>query len=172
MRVNQSVASIYCYLERNKLLFELIDQFLAINGYLEIVYNMLLCFSWRIGSFPILQGQDVYSISVSSKDDDDAHFASPPAFLSILEVPNQSQGPVCLDAHLNCQDCIGFQMKRDEVYSPCIIDVPSGNENSFSPESYEDGVESLKTDNLLAVSRISNLWTCFLLRYHMTDSLG
>ncbi|KAF7839949.1 putative plant/T5J17-70 protein [Senna tora] len=95
-------------------------------------------------------GQDVYSISVLSKDDDNGHCASPPAFLSTLEVPNQSKRSMCLDTRLNCQNCIDFQMKSEDVYSPCIIDVPSENENSFSPESYEEGIENCKTDNLLA----------------------
>ncbi|KAK4264916.1 hypothetical protein QN277_026032 [Acacia crassicarpa] len=95
-------------------------------------------------------GQDVYSISVLSKDVDDAHCASPPAFLSVLEVPNQSKGPICVDAHLNCQNCFDFGMESQEGYSPCIIDMPSGNENSISPQSNEEGVESFKTKNLLA----------------------
>lgn len=94
-------------------------------------------------------GQNVYSISVLSKDVVDAR-ASPPAFLSILEVPNQSKGPMCVDAHLNCQNCFNFQMENEEVYSPCIIDLPSEKENSISPESYEEGVEIFKTENLLA----------------------
>ncbi|XP_028803044.1 uncharacterized protein LOC114758183 isoform X1 [Neltuma alba] len=95
-------------------------------------------------------GQDVYSVSLLSKDVDDAHCASPPTFLSILEVPNQSKDPICLDAQLDCQNCFDFRVESEEGYSPCIIDMPSGNENSVSSQSYEEGVESLKSENLLS----------------------
>ncbi|XP_028755157.1 uncharacterized protein LOC114714580 [Neltuma alba] len=95
-------------------------------------------------------GQDVYSVSVLSKDVDDAHCASPPTFLSILEVPNQSKDPICLDAQLDCQNCFDFRVESEEGYSPCIIDMPGGNENSVSSQSYEEGVESFKSENLLS----------------------
>ena len=83
---------------------------------------------------------------------DDAHCASSLAFLSILEVSKQSKSSMCLDAHLNCHNCIDFQMKSEEVYSPCIIDIPVENGNSILSESYEEGFESCKSGNLLTVS--------------------
>lgn len=98
--------------------------------------------------------RDVYSISVLPKEGENANCASPLAFLSILEVPNQSKSPMCLDAHINCQDCVDFQMKNEDVYSKCIIDIPSVNGNSVSPESFEEPVESFKTGN----SPTSVLW--------------
>lgn len=55
-------------------------------------------------------------------------------------------------------------MKSEGVYSPCIIDVPSDNENSVPSESYEDGVESFKTDNLLAVSFVHPSYGLLFLR--------
>ncbi|KAL2991164.1 hypothetical protein AAZX31_11G244900 [Glycine max] len=61
---------------------------------------------------------------------------------------------MCLDAHINCQNCIDFQMKNEDVYSQCIVDIPSVNGNSVSPESYEEAVESFKTGN----SPTSVLW--------------
>ncbi|XP_028197855.1 uncharacterized protein LOC114382550 isoform X2 [Glycine soja] len=98
--------------------------------------------------------QDVYSISVLPEENENANCASPLAFLSILEVPNQVKNTMCLDAHINCQNCIDFQMKNEDVYSQCIVDIPSVNGNSVSPESYEEAVESFKTGN----SPTSVLW--------------
>ncbi|XP_020212341.1 uncharacterized protein LOC109796901 [Cajanus cajan] len=91
--------------------------------------------------------RDVYSISVLPEEDENANCASPLAFLSILEVPNQAKSPMCIDGHINCQNCIDFQMKSEDVYTQCIIDMPSVNGNSVSPESYEEAVESFKTGN-------------------------
>ena len=89
------------------------------------------------------------------EEGENANFASPLAFLSILEVPDQAKSPLCLDAHLNCQNCFDFQMKSEEEYSECVIDMPSVNGNSVSPESHEDGVESFKTGNSPTVSLIN-----------------
>ncbi|KAH1152747.1 hypothetical protein GLYMA_18G016900v4 [Glycine max] len=98
--------------------------------------------------------KDVYSISVLPEEDENANCASPLPFLSILGVPNQVKSPMCLDDPINCQNCIDFQMKNEGVYSQCIIDIPSVNGNSVSPESYEEAVEGFKTGN----SPTSVLW--------------
>ncbi|XP_019435169.1 PREDICTED: uncharacterized protein LOC109341680 isoform X2 [Lupinus angustifolius] len=100
--------------------------------------------------------RDVYSSSaVLPEEGENGKRASPQTFLSILEIPDQAKIPVCtLDAHLNCRNCIDFQMKSEEVYSQCIIDIPSVNGNSNSPESFEEGVESFKSGN----SPTSVLW--------------
>ncbi|CAJ1855745.1 unnamed protein product [Sphenostylis stenocarpa] len=98
--------------------------------------------------------RDVYSISVLPEEGGNKNCASPLAFVSILEVPNQAKSPMCLDSPLNCQNCIDFQMKNEDVYSQCTIDIPSVNGNSVSPESYEEAVECFKTGN----SPTSVLW--------------
>ncbi|XP_061336610.1 uncharacterized protein LOC133283718 isoform X2 [Gastrolobium bilobum] len=98
--------------------------------------------------------RDVFSVSVLPEEGENANCAPPLAFLSILEVPNQAKSSMCLDAHLNCQNCIDFQMKNGDEYSQCRIDIPNVNGNSVSPESYEEGVESFKTGN----SPTSVLW--------------
>ncbi|XP_054822301.1 uncharacterized protein LOC129320746 [Prosopis cineraria] len=94
--------------------------------------------------------QDLYSISVLPEEGDKADCASPLAFFSILEVPDQSESLMSLDAHVNCHSCIDFQMKSEEVCSSCPVDIPIVNGNSISPESYEEGVESFKAKNLLS----------------------
>ncbi|KAJ1377336.1 hypothetical protein SESBI_48991 [Sesbania bispinosa] len=98
--------------------------------------------------------RDVYSISVLPEESENANCASPVAFLSIVEFPNQAKSAMCLDAHINCQNCIDVQMESKDVYSQCIIDIPSVNGNPVSPESFEEGVESFKTGN----SPTSVLW--------------
>ncbi|KAF7834296.1 putative plant/T5J17-70 protein [Senna tora] len=94
-------------------------------------------------------GQDLYSISVLPEEGEKADCASSLAFLSILEVPDQSKSLTSLDSHINCQSCIDFQMKSEELCSSCAIDIPSETGNAISPESYEDGGESFKTKNFL-----------------------
>ncbi|KAI4317268.1 hypothetical protein L6164_025153 [Bauhinia variegata] len=94
-------------------------------------------------------GQDVYSISVLPEDGGSTNCASSLAFLSILEVPNQSKSQMYLDAHLNCENYIDFQMKSEEIYSPCIIDIPSEKDNSISPEFFQEEIEGFKAGNLL-----------------------
>lgn len=101
-----------------------------------------------------LHAQDVYSVSVVPEEGQNATRGSPLAFLSLVEVPNQAKGATCLDAHTNCQNCIDFEMKSEDMYSQCTIDIPNVNGNSVSPESYEEGVESFKTGN----SPTSVLW--------------
>ncbi|XP_028776587.1 uncharacterized protein LOC114733304 isoform X2 [Neltuma alba] len=93
--------------------------------------------------------QELYSISVLPDEDDKADCASPLAFFSILEVPDQSESPMSLDAQINCHSCIDFQMKSEELCSSCTVDIPTVNGNSISPESYEEGVESFRTKNFL-----------------------
>ncbi|CAK8567300.1 unnamed protein product [Lathyrus sativus] len=83
----------------------------------------------------------------SQVQDEKANSASPLAFLSIVEVPSQAKSGMCLDTNTNCQNNIDFQMKSKDIYTQCIIDIPSVNGNSVSPESYEEGVESFKTGN-------------------------
>ncbi|CAI8598217.1 unnamed protein product [Vicia faba] len=92
-----------------------------------------------------LQVQDVYSIS--AEEAEKANSVSPLAFLSVVEVPSQAKSGMCLDTHINCQNNIDFQMKSKDIYTQCIIDIPTVNGNSISPESYEEGVESFKTGN-------------------------
>lgn len=60
---------------------------------------------------------------------------------------------MCLDAHMNCQNCVDFQRSED-MYAQCVVDIPNVNGNSVSPDSYEEGVESFKTGNSPTVSLI------------------
>lgn len=106
-------------------------------------------------AFIILQARDIYSISMLPEGDESANCALPLAFLSILEVPNQAKSSMCLDDQINCQNCIDVQMESSDVYSQCVIDIPSVNGNPVSPESFEEGVESFKTGNSPTVSLIN-----------------
>lgn len=96
----------------------------------------------------------MFSVSVLPEEGDKADCASPLAFLSILEVPDQSKSLMSLDAHINCPSCIDFQMKSEEMCSSCTVDMPTENGNSILPESFEEGVESFKTRNFLTVSLV------------------
>jgi hypothetical protein len=101
-----------------------------------------------------LQGQDVYSISVLSGEGKSPRCASELAFLSFLEVANPSKKQMCLDARLNCQNCIDLQMKSADPISPCIVDINIEKEYSKTPESNDEAVESLKSEGVLTVSFI------------------
>ena len=103
-----------------------------------------------------MQARDVYSISVLPEEDENEKCASPLAFLSILEVPNQAKSSMCLDSPINCQNCVDFQMKNDDVYSQCSIDIPCVNGNSVAPESYEETIDCFKTGNSPTVSLINS----------------
>ncbi|KAG6660971.1 uncharacterized protein LOC122303623 isoform X2 [Carya illinoinensis] len=94
-------------------------------------------------------GQDVYSISVLSNEGNDPQCASELAFLSFLEVANPSNDQMCLDAQLNCQNCIDFQMKSADAIPPCIVDINIGKESSKTPKSTDETVESLKSEGVL-----------------------
>lgn len=133
-------------------LFYLLEPNCAISDSMEIAQNM---FS-ETGSLPYLQAQDVYSILLVSEEGENASSASSLSFLSTVEVPNPAKSAMCLDGHINCQHNIDFQMKREDVYTQCIIDIPNVNGNSVSPESYEEGVESYKTGNSPTVSLINS----------------
>lgn len=121
-----------------------------------IIWNYLkICFL-KVVCFPFLQVQDVYSVTVVPEEAEKANSASPRACLSVVEVPSQAKSGMCLDTHINCQNNSDFQMKSKAIYTQCIIDIPSVNGNSVSPESYEEGVESFKTGNSPTVSFISS----------------
>lgn len=109
---------------------------------------------FRFLSPSYLQGQDVYSISVLSNEGNDPQCASELAFLSFLEVANPSNDQMCLDAQLNCQNCIDFQMKSADAIPPCIVDINIGKESSKTPKSTDETVESLKSEGVLTVSFI------------------
>ncbi|GMY11360.1 hypothetical protein FCV25MIE_06599 [Fagus crenata] len=94
-------------------------------------------------------GQDVYSISVLSGEGKSPRCASELAFLSILEVANPSKKQMCVDAQLNCQNCIDLQMKSADPISPCIVDINIEKEYSKTPESNDEAVESLKSEGVL-----------------------
>ena len=106
---------------------------------------------FRFSSFPFLQSQDVYSISVLSGEGNSPQCASELAFLSFLEVANPSKNQMCLDAQLNCQNCIDLKTKSVDAIPPCIVDINIEKEYSKKPESTDD-VESLKGEGVLTVS--------------------
>jgi hypothetical protein len=107
---------------------------------------------FRFSSFPFLQGQDVYSISVLSGEGNSPQCASELAFLSFLEVANPSKNQMCLDAQLNCQNCIDLKTKSIDAIPPCIVDINIEKEYSKKPESTDEAVESLKGEGVLTVS--------------------
>ncbi|XP_059433496.1 uncharacterized protein LOC132166662 isoform X2 [Corylus avellana] len=94
-------------------------------------------------------GQDVYSISVLSGEGNSPQCASELAFLSFLEVANPSKNQMCLDAQLNCQNCIDLKTKSVDAIPPCIVDINIEKEYSKKPESTDEGVESLKGEGVL-----------------------
>ncbi|KAE7998078.1 hypothetical protein FH972_002656 [Carpinus fangiana] len=94
-------------------------------------------------------GQDVYSISVLSGEGNSPQCASELAFLSFLEVANPSKNQMCLDAQLNCQNCIDLKMKSVDAIPPCIVDISIEKEYSKKPESTDEAVESLKGEGVL-----------------------
>jgi hypothetical protein len=102
------------------------------------------------------------------EEGENASSVSPLAFLSVVEVPNQAKSGVCLDAHINCQNSIDFQMNRKDIYAQCIVDIPNVNGNSVSPESYDDGVESFKTGNSPKVSFIKSSTALLFLKISCT----
>lgn len=59
---------------------------------------------------------------------------------------------MCLDAQLNCPDCIDLQMKSADGAPPCIVDVNVEKEYLKTPESNDEAVESLKSEGVLTVS--------------------
>ncbi|EXB29450.1 hypothetical protein L484_022121 [Morus notabilis] len=91
--------------------------------------------------------QDVYSISVLPQESNNLQCASQLAFLRILEVPNPPIDQVCMDAELNCQNCIDFQMTSADTYSSCVVDIDMERESLQVPESNEKTVEILKTES-------------------------
>lgn len=101
-----------------------------------------------------LQGQDVYSISVLSSEEKSPRCASELAFLSFLEVSKLSKNQMCLDAQLNCQNCIDLPVKSADPISPCIVDLNIEKEYSKTPEANDEAVESLKSESALTVSLI------------------
>jgi hypothetical protein len=121
-----------------------------------ILWKHLKMWFQKLVPFYFLQVKDVYSISMVPEEGENASSASPVAFLSVVEVPNQAKSGMCLDAHINCQNNIDFQMKSKDTFTQCIVDIPNANGNSVSPESYEEGVESFKTGNSPTVSLINS----------------
>ena len=61
---------------------------------------------------------------------------------------------MCLDAQLNCQNCIDLPVKSADPISPCIVDLNIEKEYSKTPESNDEAVESLKSEGALTVSFI------------------
>ncbi|KAJ7956817.1 Adenine deaminase [Quillaja saponaria] len=100
-------------------------------------------------SFHCSPSPDICSISVLPEESSNPECAPPLAFVSIVEVPNPSKNQMCVDSELNCQNCIDFQMTGEEVYSQCIVDIPTENEYSKSTESNEDAVETFKSKSVL-----------------------
>ncbi|KAJ7945406.1 Adenine deaminase [Quillaja saponaria] len=100
-------------------------------------------------SFHCSPSQDVYSISVLPDENCNPQCASPLDFLSILEVPDLTNNQMYLDSPLNCQSYIDFQMTSQELYSPCIVDIPTESKYSKPPESNEDAGERFKSESVL-----------------------
>ncbi|KAB1210248.1 hypothetical protein CJ030_MR6G013357 [Morella rubra] len=94
-------------------------------------------------------GEDVYSISVLSAEGNSPQCSSQLAVLSFLEVANRPKNQMCLDAQLNCPDCIDLQMKSADGAPPCIVDVNVEKEYLKTPESNDEAVESLKSEGVL-----------------------
>ncbi|XP_057970540.1 uncharacterized protein LOC131159545 [Malania oleifera] len=76
------------------------------------------------------QEQDVYCVSVlPDQSAVNLPCESQLALSSFLEVPIPLSSQTCLDAQLNCQNCISLQMESADPFSSCIVavDIEAGN---------------------------------------------
>ncbi|KAH1047568.1 hypothetical protein J1N35_038352 [Gossypium stocksii] len=66
--------------------------------------------------YVLLQGQDVYSISVLPEEGNTSPKCTPQlTFLSLLEVPFPSKNQMCLDAKLSCRNCINLKVDSEDA---------------------------------------------------------
>ncbi|KAM7276300.1 hypothetical protein ACFE04_018166 [Oxalis oulophora] len=94
--------------------------------------------------------EDVYSFSVLPENGHHNPKRTPQlTFLSFLKVPLPSKKNMCLDAELDCQDCIDFQIQENDPYSSCIMDIDLENANSEKLKCVEDTAAVINTESVL-----------------------
>ncbi|XP_038697428.1 uncharacterized protein LOC119995112 isoform X2 [Tripterygium wilfordii] len=97
-------------------------------------------------------GQDVYSISVLSKEGNTSpNCTSHLAFLSFLGVPIPSKNEMCLDIQSNCRDYIDVQIESADAYTRCILDSDIEKEMVKIPKTNNETAQSTKSGALTKV---------------------
>ncbi|PKI66225.1 uncharacterized protein LOC116201187 isoform X1 [Punica granatum] len=97
------------------------------------------------------QGQDVYSISLLPEEDSvDTDCASQLAALGLLEVQEPCKDRMCLDAQLDCEDFVDYQVESLDAYSPCIVDIDIEKDNYGMLKSNNEKHGSMNNEGLLS----------------------
>ena len=110
-----------------------------------------------------VQRQDVYSISVLPEEGKSPKCTPQLTFLSLLDVPFSSKNQMCLDAELNCQNCIDLKVDGEDAYSSCILDINIKKETPDKLKSSDETVGNSKSEGIVTVSSISYLYSNNLL---------
>lgn len=112
--------------------------------------SFLLLFDKR---FMYMQVQDVYDISMLPEEGNTSpQCASQLTVLSFVEVPFPSKSQMCLEAQLDCQNCIDLQMKSTDAYSSCIVDINVDKENPETLKTNDEIVGNVKSEGMVSVS--------------------
>ena len=123
----------------------------------------LYMFLFIFNSF--VQGQDVYNISVLPEEGKNPKCTPQLTFLGLLEVPFSSKNQMCLDAELNCQNCIDLKVDGEDAYSSCILDINIKKETPDKLKSSDETVGNSKSEGIVTVSSISYLYSNNLLEF-------
>ncbi|KAL5820221.1 hypothetical protein ACOSQ3_022103 [Xanthoceras sorbifolium] len=93
--------------------------------------------------------QDVYDISMLPEEvNTSAQCASQLTVLGFVEVPFPSKRQMCLEAQLDCQNCIDLQMKSADAYSSCIVDINVDKEIPETLKTNDEVVGSIKSEGM------------------------
>ncbi|KAA8546814.1 hypothetical protein F0562_003262 [Nyssa sinensis] len=96
------------------------------------------------------EGQDAYRISMlPGEGTTNPQCESQLALLSPFEVPNPFKSQMCLDAQLNCQNYIDLGLENADAHTKCIVNIDIEMGNSEKPETNDETVEKLKTEDPL-----------------------
>ncbi|KAK3225938.1 hypothetical protein Dsin_005800 [Dipteronia sinensis] len=100
-------------------------------------------------SFHSSRVQDVYDISMLPEEGNTSpQCASQLTVLSFVEVPFPSKSQMCLEAQLDCQNCIDLQMKSADAYSSCIVDINVDKENPETLKTNAEIVGNVKSEGM------------------------
>ncbi|TXG60668.1 hypothetical protein EZV62_015241 [Acer yangbiense] len=103
-------------------------------------------------SFHSSRVQDVYDISMLPEEGNTSpQCASQLTVLSFVEVPFPSKSQMCLEAQLDCQNCIDLQMKSTDAYSSCIVDINVDKENPETLKTNDEIVGNAKSEGMVSV---------------------
>ncbi|KAH7565725.1 hypothetical protein JRO89_XS08G0006200 [Xanthoceras sorbifolium] len=106
--------------------------------------------SERKASFHNSHVQDVYDISMLPEEvNTSAQCASQLTVLGFVEVPFPSKRQMCLEAQLDCQNCIDLQMKSADAYSSCIVDINVDKEIPETLKTNDEVVGSIKSEGMV-----------------------